>query len=376
MIGPGHGGDILRKAHRLGIAAEDLLDFSASINPLGTPPAVLEAARSALAQVRHYPEIDALSLVEALAAHHDLPAANLLPGSGATELLALFPEVFRPRRALLVTPAFSEYARNLRRVGTIIDSFALRPEQNFALSVDALLQAVKPDTDLLLLANPGNPTGVAIEAPTLLELTRRIPQRTMIAVDEAFIDFTPQRSIISRVNQHPHLYVFRSLTKFYAIAGLRAGYMAGPADGIARLSAAKAPWSLSTPAIAAAKACLTEAAHRQRTLVDIPVLREQFAADLATLGCHVFPSSANYLLLRLPGESPDADQLSEALLAERVLVRPCGNFPPLDNRYLRVAVRSRDENKTLIRALQKTLAFQNDRQKKINTFQRKDAKDK
>lgn len=353
MSGSGHGGDILSRASRLGLPVEELFDFSASINPLGTPPAVLRAAGEALKQSRYYPEIDARSLLEALAAHHALPVANLLPGSGATELLALFPEVFRPRRALLVTPAFSEYARNLRRVGTAIDDFPLRPEEDFSLSVDALLQQVKHDTDLVLLANPGNPSGVAIEPQVLLELIQRIPDRIKLAVDEAFIDFDPGRSIISQVLQHPHLYVFRSLTKFYAIAGLRAGYMAGPSAGIARLAAAKAPWSLSTPAIAAARACLTEDAFRQRTLRELPLLRQQLAAGLAALGCQVFPSAVNYLLLRLPGEGANAEKLAEALLADRILVRTCGNFPPLDNRYLRVAVRTRDENLALINAMEK-----------------------
>jgi len=170
-----HGGDILRRASSLGLSVEELLDFSASINPLGTPPAVLHAASEALLQSHHYPEIDARSLVDALAEHHDLPAANLLAGCGATELLVLFPEVFRPRRALLVTPAFSEYERNLLRVGTTIDPFPLNAVDDFNLSVDALLQQLRPDTDLILLANPGNPTGAIIEPQALLELVSRTP---------------------------------------------------------------------------------------------------------------------------------------------------------------------------------------------------------
>lgn len=356
MTATGHGGDILGRARRLGIPAEELLDFSASINPLGTPPAVLQAAREALEQSHHYPEIDAQSLVEALAEHHDLPAANLLAGCGATELLALFPEVFQPRRALLVTPAFSEYERNLRRVGTTIDHFPLRPEDNFSLPIDALLSQLRSGTDLLMLANPGNPTGAAIEPQTLLELVRRTPAGIRVAIDEAFVDFLPQNSIISHVTRHPQLYIFRSLTKFYAIAGLRAGYMAGPDQGIAQLAAAKAPWSLTTPSIAAARACLAEEAFRQRTLTEIPALRQQLAQDLASLGCRVFPSAANYLLLRLPGVNANADMLAEALLAEKVLVRSCGNFPPLDNTYLRVAVRTGQENRALVNAMGKAFA--------------------
>lgn len=353
MNGSGHGGDILRRASSLGLPVDELLDFSASINPLGTPPAVLRTARAALLQSRHYPEIDARSLVEALAEHHALPAANLLAGCGATELLALFPEVFRPRRALLVTPAFSEYERNLLRVGTTIDPFPLNAADGFSLSVDALLQQTRHDTDLILLANPGNPTGAIIEPQTLLELVDRAPEGVKVAVDEAFIDFAPEHSIISHIPQHAHLYIFRSLTKFYAIAGLRVGYMAGPAAGIALLAAAKAPWSLSTPAIAAARVSLNQAEFRQKTLSEIPVLRQQLVVGLAALGCQVFPSAANYLLLRLPSEASCSGRLAEALIADKILVRTCGNFLPLDHHFLRVAVRTRKENLSLLSAMKK-----------------------
>jgi len=349
----GHGGDLLRRAHQLGLSSSALLDFSASINPLGTPEGVLRAAQQALLRVEHYPEIDALSLVEALAAYHELPQENLLAGSGATELLSLFPHVFKPRRALLVTPAFTEYERNLRREHAAIDYFPLSAENHFQLDVEKLLQQMKNDTDLILLANPGNPTGAGIDVQTILELTERTRNRAMLAVDEAFVDFCPLHSVVNRVPDYPNLFVFRSLTKFYSIPGLRAGYMAGPAEKMARLAAAKDPWTLSTPAIEAAKACLEESGHRQTTLEMIPALRQELAAGLSKLGCQVFPSQANYLLMRLPGGDPDAGLLCEELLGAGILVRDCTNFHGLNCRYLRVAVRCRADNDRLLDAMQR-----------------------
>ena len=347
-----HGGDLLRRAHQLGLPTEALVDFSASINPLGTPAGVLKAAQQALLRVEHYPEIDALSLVEALAAYHELPQENLLAGSGATELLSLFPKVMRPRRALLVTPAFSEYERSLRRENAAVDYFPLSAELHFQLDIVKLQRQMQSDTDLVLLANPGNPAGTGIDPQALLELAAALRGRAMLAVDEAFVDFCPQRSVIGRVAQYPNLFVFRSLTKFYGIPGLRAGYMAGPAEALARLAAAKDPWTLSTPAIEAAKACLAEQSHRQATLGMMPALRRQLAAGLSALGCRVFPSEANYLLLRLPGENSDAGQLCDQLLAAGVLVRDCTNFHSLDQHYLRVAVRCQADNNRLLGAMQ------------------------
>lgn len=357
MTRSGHGGDLLRRAHQLGLSSGALLDFSASINPLGTPEGVLRAAQQAMLRVEHYPEIDALSLVEALAAYHALPQENLLAGSGATELLSLCPQVLKPRRALLVTPAFSEYERNLRRAHAAIDYFPLSAGNYFQLDVEKLLQQMKSDTDLVLLANPGNPTGAAIDAQAILELTEKMCGKAVLAVDEAFVDFCPQHSVVNRVPDYPNLLVFRSLTKFYGIPGLRAGYMAGPAEEMARLAAAKDPWTLSTPAIEAAKACLAESGHRQATLAMIPGLRQQLAAGLSKLGCQVFPSQANYLLMRLPGGDCDAGRLCEELLGAGILVRDCTNFHGLDRRYLRVAVRCHADNGRLLDAMQSAFGF-------------------
>ncbi|WP_291316992.1 threonine-phosphate decarboxylase CobD [Desulfuromonas sp.] len=350
-----HGGGVLRAARELGRPVAELFDFSASINPLGTPVGALQAAREALDLAGHYPEIAAASLGAALAAHHRLPERCVLPGNGSTELLYLLPRVLRPRRALVVVPAFSEYGRSLHSAGTALDAFALRPEDDFRLDPEALLESLHPDTDLVLLANPANPTGVGIGPEVLEELARRLRGRALLAVDEAFVDFCPALSVIGRVPVLDNLWVFRSLTKFYALAGLRAGYLAGPAGGVARLAAAKEPWTLSTPALEAAKACLAENDFRRRTLEAIPPLRRALAEGLEELGMTVFAGQANYLLARLEERMPGAAEIAAALRPIGILIRDCANFPPLDGRYLRVAVRGERENLRLLEALTEVL---------------------
>jgi threonine-phosphate decarboxylase len=346
-----HGGGIHQAASELQRPVAELLDFSASINPLGMPIAVRAAAAAALDEAIHYPEIHAESLVAALAAHHHLDARHFLPGNGSTPLFAHFARTLRPRRALVVRPAFSEYQRALELAGSEIDVFDLAPEENFTLDVAQLLRCITPETDLLLLANPGNPSGARIEATTLLTLAHALREQALVAVDEAFIDFCPDASILPAVATQPNLYIFRSMTKFYAIPGLRIGYLAGPVNGIARLQQKTEPWALSTVAIAAAKAALTATAYNEESLRLIPQLREQLAASLRHLGLHVYPSAANYLLVRL--EDACADELVTALRQEGILVRSCGNFPPLDAHYLRLAIRSAADNQRLIAALAK-----------------------
>ena len=344
-----HGGGIHQAAAQLQRPVTDLLDFSASINPLGMPMAVRLAAAAALDEAIHYPEIHAESLVTALAAFHHLDPRHFLPGNGSTPLFALLARTLRPRRALIVRPAFSEYQRALQLAGTEIDFFDLTPENDFTLDLAQLVERLTPKTDLLLIANPGNPSGARIEATMLLALTQALQEDAILAVDEAFIDFSPDASILAAVASAPNLYVFRSMTKFYAIPGLRVGYLAGPPSGIARLREVAEPWALSTVAIAAAKAALAATAYRQESLQLIPQLRDRLADGLRHLGLHVYPAAANYLLLRLT--QGRAEDVVTALRQKGILLRACGNFPPLDARYLRVAVRSAGENDRLLAAL-------------------------
>lgn len=347
-----HGGEIFRAAQDLGIPFDEILDFSASINPLGMPEGVAEAAAGAVARAVHYPEVDAASLRRELAAFCKLPEAHLVPGSGSTELLYLLPRVLAPRRALIVTPAFSEYQRGLELAGCEVDGFALRAEDRFALDPEALLSSMAPMTDLVVVANPANPTGALIPPPVLLELARVLEGRASLLVDEAFIDFCPDYSILRRVPEYFNLYVLRSLTKFYAIPGLRAGFLAGPEAGVASLGARREPWTLSTPALAAASACLDAEAYRRLSLATIPQLRQEFADALVALGLEVFPSRANFVLARLPEGAPGGGEIAATLRRGGILVRTCCSFPPLDDRYLRLAVRSSEDNKRLVAALQ------------------------
>lgn len=349
-----HGGGAPHLAAELDRPVAEILDFSASINPLGMPRDVHAAARDAIDAAIHYPEIDAASLISALARHHELAACHFLAGSGSTPLFYHFARLLRPVRALLVRPAFSEYERSLLQAGTTLDYFDLDAANAFHLDPAALLRRVTPQTDLIFLANPGNPAGTVIPPETILTIAHAVREQALVAVDEAFIDFCPEHSVLRQVTAYGNLYVFRSLTKFYAIPGLRAGYLAGTCAGIARLTAAAEPWALSTPAIAAAMASLAAADYRRQTLDTIPRLRHELHAGLEQLGLTVFPSAANFLLARLPGG--DSETLAARLRREGILIRPCANFPPLDNRYLRVAVRSAADNRLLLTALKTALA--------------------
>jgi threonine-phosphate decarboxylase len=351
-----HGGQAPALARELGCPVETILDFSASLNPLGPPAEALAAAQAALLEVCHYPESDAASLARALATHHGLPEACVLAGAGATEFIFLLPRLLRPRRVLLVEPAFSEYRPALSQAGARVDTLQLAAADDFRLDPAALGNALHPDTDLVWLANPLNPGGTGYPRDLLLQVAADLPPAVRLVIDEAFIDFAPHLSLADQVVSRSNLIILRSLTKFYALAGLRIGWVAAAPALAALLGAGREPWRLSTPAIAAGLACLQADALRTATLQAIPVLRHELAAGLEKLGCTVSPAVANYLLCRLPVTAPTAGDIAALLRPQRILVRTCTDFAGLGDRHLRLAVRRAADNRRLLAELARLFA--------------------
>ncbi len=355
-----HGGNVFAIARSLGIQPEELSDFSASINPLGPAPAVREALAAAYARLVHYPESDANELREALASYHSLTAANICPGNGSTELIYLLPRLIPGGRTLLLAPPFSEYAAACDRAGCEVEYFTLLAEEGFALPLDRLAETLQGRFRLLILANPGNPTGRLYrrnEIAGLLDLCRQ--SNTFVVIDEAFIDFCEEESAKELVAGQPRSLLLRSMTKFFALPGLRLGYAIGAPAVIARLADLREPWSVNTMAQVAGVASLADRDYIATTREYIAMARGELAARLAAVdGLKVFPAAANFLLLQLTG-GRTATELARRLRQERILVRECGNFVGLDERFFRLAVRSEAENSRLVAAISSIMADYN-----------------
>lgn len=347
-----HGGNVFAVARSLGVAPEEVLDFSASINPLGPPAGVREAVAAAFERLVHYPDSGCTELAAALARHHGMAPASVCVANGSTELIFLVPRLVAGGRALLIAPTFSEYTVALRQAGLGYDRLVLPHDQGFPLSIDALREELAKGYALLFLSNPGNPTGRLYgreEVAELLLLCREAG--TLLVLDEAFMDFCEEGSAKDLVVESGAGVVLRSMTKFYAMPGLRLGYALAAAPLTERLMALRPPWSVGTLAQAAGLAALDDGGHSARTLDCVAAERDFLVEGLTELpGVRVYPGAANYLLVRLDGGLTAAG-LQERLLPERILIRDCANFAGLDGRFFRVAVRSREENERLLAAL-------------------------
>ena len=347
-----HGGNIFAIARFLGISPEEIIDFSASINPLGMAPGVRDALANCVERLLHYPDKGAAELKECIAAYHGVSAGQIAVANGSTELIHLIPRLVGGSRALIIAPAFAEYACALEKAGWQIDYLTLQSEDAFSLPLPALREKLAGRYDLLFVCNPGNPTGALIpkqEIAEVLELCQA--SGTFLVLDEAFIDFCEEDSAKDLVGGVERAVLLRSMTKFFAIPGLRLGYAIGAPGTITAIAALQDPWSVNTVAQVAGIASLSDAAYCAATRSYVTKERERLAARLGNLpSLKVFPSRANYLLVQITNGTSAGD-LRSKLLDQGVLIRDCGNFEGLDGNFFRVAVRLREENDRLVELL-------------------------
>jgi threonine-phosphate decarboxylase len=348
-----HGGDVWQVAREQGIAAGELLDFSANINPRGLPLRARERlARDASDPhlLSCYPDPTAWSLRAALSAQTGVPPEAIAVGPGAESLLAPVLRRAEAESLLVPVPAFSEYRRVCEQAGVKFVPFSLDRAESFRVSIERLCERA----GTVLLNNPHNPSGAMLEAREVLRVAEAA--KTLI-VDEAFIDYAFHASVVRQASVRRGLIVIRSLTKFYGCPALRVGYAVSHPATIRKIQASLPTWPVTQLAMDALAEAVTDCEFAEASLRENAVERERLTASLTRLGLAVFVSAANYLLLELTHQMPASSDLRSRLIAKhRILIRNCDSYEGLaQGRYVRVAVRSEADNEQLIQALAEEL---------------------
>ena len=343
-----HGGDVCRIAETEGCAPEDILDFSANINPLGPPSGARSAAARALDCMAAYPDPLARNLCEIIASRHGIDVERVICGNGASELFAALLRVLDSMRVVIPSPAYVGY----REAAAAADLPVVTTPLTQTYDVDwGALGSVLAENDVVFLGHPCNPAGRLLEVDDFRRTCSEHP-RCHFIVDESFIEFVNECSGLSLIREQPgNVTVIRSMTKFYAMAGLRLGYAVGAPALLSALRRQLVPWSVNGVAQSVGECVLVDADYAERSRQSVERWRSALAEELDTLGISSVASSVNYLLCQIPSGDRDAAWLRKALLAERIAVRVCSDFDGLDERAFRVAVRMPEDNRKLLDGL-------------------------
>ena len=352
-----HGGNVYEPP-AAGSDGGKWLDFSANINPLGLSASVKDAIAAHIGGLVHYPDPEARELRAALAGAYETPEDTFVLGNGAAELFYLFFEVERPKRVLLPVPSFSEYERAALASGADVEYFLLREKSGFAIDCDALLDDVRETkTEAVVLGNPNNPTGTLLSREELVRLSERlIALGCSLVVDESFLDFRRDEAahtIRREAGRLPHCLLVRSLTKFYAMPGLRLGFGVCMPALATKLDAHKDVWNVNLLAQAAGVAALKDHDYQEKSRAFLAETAPKFAKAVAALPnvATVLPPSANRAGGR-PHPRPAEPRHPHPRLRE--LPRPVGRLAAAgcaERGRKRTAARCVERNRVLIKAL-------------------------
>ncbi len=353
-----HGGHLRAIAAEAGVPVEQVLDFSASINPLGFPDWVRSLVSASLSAAAHYPDPHAESFVRAVERVTGVPGECIVAGNGSTEIWRALARVCGRTRVLLAAPSYQDYADAARLAGLEIESVRLDESVGFALDWNALVERLRGD-ELVILGHPNNPTGRKLD-PAAVRASAGDHPDSLFCVDEAFLDFVPDASS-AWSDRLENLAVVSSLTKIFALPGLRIGWLAANPELAGRVRGEIPPWSMNALAQVIGEAAMADRKFIDRSRQFVAERRVGMEAALRGFDAiTVFPSDANFLLCRIESGRMTADELRLALLRDReseqrVAIRSCSNFTGLDDRYFRVAVRSAQENEILFRGLERAI---------------------
>ncbi|MCX7781948.1 MAG: threonine-phosphate decarboxylase CobD [Negativicutes bacterium] len=350
-----HGGNLYAAIRQSGGTFTSFLDFSANINPLGLSSRVREAIIQNLEYIVHYPDADAAAFKRVVSEYYDVPEASITPGNGAVEMLFVLCNILRPRRVLVTAPAFSEYERAARAAKAEMRYLLLKKQDGFAIDIDEVIANLS-GVDMLFLGNPNNPTGTLLPQEALVKLLAAAENKGIYTVvDESFMDFLiDDRPFTCRplIGTYNNLVIIHSLTKFYAIPGLRLGFALASAALTRELHNGKDPWNVNSLAQSAGVAALGDMEYREKSRRLVQSAGIDFYSALRQIpGCMPLKPSANFILVNIAGTGHTGAELRVLLAQKGILIRDCGNYRGLSPAYIRLAVRRPEENRKVLEAI-------------------------
>lgn len=354
-----HGGNLYAAIRKRGGSFNEILDFSANINPLGLSETIRQALHNSLESIIHYPDAQGHALKQGISQHYQVAENSITMGNGAVELMYILCHIIKPTKVLVTAPTFSEYESAAKASGAGIEYLYLHPENNFVIDIQEMSKQLAT-VDIAFICNPNNPTGTLLTHSQIEEVLRVAKQHnTYVVVDESFMDFliTDQTYTCRQLlPKYSNLIILHSLTKFYAIPGLRLGFSLTNPQLTKLLHLGKDPWNVNTLAQSAGVAALQDHSYQLQGKEFLEKVKIDFYESLQTIpGFHPYLPSVNFILVNIKNTGLTSTELVNTMASHNILIRDCSNYPGLSSEYIRVAVKRPEQNILLINTLKKAI---------------------
>ncbi|MFX1317363.1 MAG: pyridoxal phosphate-dependent aminotransferase [Promethearchaeota archaeon] len=349
-----HGGEI----YKFSIDKGKFIDFSTNINHLFALKDYNDIINEALNQITKYPDSDSSRLKKSLNSYFQskLKPENFIVSSGSMELIDLFGITFvqKNNKVIIYQPTFSEYEWVVKKCGGRILNVFRDEDNNFQLDFNILKKNLSKNPKCVYICSPNNPNGYLDDRKLLEEFIFQAgEQNVLVFLDEAFIEFTGEKnSMITRIDKYPNLFVTRSFTKFFGIPGLRIGFGVSNVKIIELLKKVQVPWPVNNIAQKLAEKLIQSKEFIKTSKEFFEKERDYVISELSNIkGFKIFPSSTNFLLINTKDTEFSSKILRKKMLKHNILIRDCSNYEGLDEYYIRIAIKSREQNNRLIDAL-------------------------
>ena len=357
-----HGSDLEKIENLYGIKKENIISFSANINPLGISPKLREGLAENLDVITTYPDREYTELRKTIGSYCGTDFENCIVGNGSTELISAVIQSKKPKKACLLSPTYSEYEREISLAGGDFFYYRLLPEHAFALQTEELFHLLSAQkAELLVICNPNNPTSTALRQDTLAEILDFCKmQNIFVMLDETYVEFTEnyeQITAIPLLSRFDNFIILRGVSKFFAAPGLRLGYgLSGNRALLQEINEKKNPWTVCSLAEAAGKLLFTDTDYIRQTKDLIFSERKRVCKELRAIpGLKVYEPTANFVLVEIEKENRDADLLFEAAIRRSLMLRNCSSFEGLSNRFFRLCFMLPEDNDKLLACIREVM---------------------
>ncbi|MCR4806325.1 MAG: aminotransferase class I/II-fold pyridoxal phosphate-dependent enzyme [Lachnospiraceae bacterium] len=356
-----HGSDLEKIEKIYGIRKEEIVSFSANVNPLGLSGKLRTSLADHLDVITGYPDREYTDLRKVIADYCATEYENVIVGNGSTELISLFIQIQHPKKALIVGPTYSEYEREVSLGGGTSLYFPLKEKDDFVLDREDLISQLNESIDVLIICNPNNPTSSCINRKTMRGILDVCKQNDIfVMVDETYIEFTDDYDSLNSIpltRYYNNIIILRGISKFFAAPGLRLGYgITGNTDLIKAINSRKNPWTINSLAEAAGRLMFTDEDYIRQTRELIDSERSRVTTALRTIkGLKVYEPSANFVLVKIMSDDITADMMFDACIREKLMIRNCCTFPFLDNKFIRLCFMSPQMNDKLLAVIRRVM---------------------